>query len=61
MLLVSQDKKRALSPTTFFRGAAELEKVGIIAKQNHRAWYFINSNLVLMESMLFSQRYRIEE
>lgn len=49
MFLASQDKKLALSPTTFFRGVAELEKAGIIAKQNHRAWYFINPNLVFSD------------
>ncbi|MCL6230311.1 hypothetical protein [Bartonella bilalgolemii] len=44
--LEAQERKLALSPTTFFRGVAELEKAGLIAKQNHRAWYFINPNFV---------------
>ncbi|GAA4664279.1 hypothetical protein [Bartonella pachyuromydis] len=45
--LAAQDKKLALSATTFFRGISELEKAGIIAKQNHRGWYFINPDFVL--------------
>ncbi|EJF82491.1 hypothetical protein [Candidatus Bartonella washoeensis] len=44
--LEAQERKLALSPTTFFRGVAELEKASIIAKQNHRAWYFINPNFI---------------
>ncbi len=47
--LEAQERKLALSPTTFFRGVAELEKAGIIAKQNHRAWYFINPSLVFKD------------
>ncbi len=47
--LEAQERKLALSPTTFFRGVAELEKAGIIAKQNHRAWYFINPRLVFKD------------
>lgn len=47
MFLASQDKKLTLSAPTFFRGIAELEKAGIIAKQNHRIWYFINPDFLL--------------
>ncbi|WP_245256313.1 hypothetical protein [Bartonella alsatica] len=35
--LEAQERNLALSPTTFFRGVAELEKAGIIAKRDHRA------------------------
>ncbi|QEG79280.1 hypothetical protein D1093_09670 (plasmid) [Bartonella kosoyi] len=45
--LTAQEKKLALSATTFFRGISELEKAGIIAQQNHRGWYFINPDFLL--------------
>ncbi|MCZ2159166.1 hypothetical protein NPX99_07895 [Bartonella sp. 220] len=54
--LAAQKRKLALSPTTFFRGVAELEKAGIIAKQNHRAWYFINPNLVFSDKHIVFTR-----
>ena len=44
--LKSQEKKLALSPPTFARGLAELEKAKIIAKHVRIGWYFINPNFV---------------
>ncbi|WP_345116821.1 hypothetical protein [Bartonella jaculi] len=62
MFLASQDKKLALSPTTFFRGISELEKAGIIAKQNHRGWYFINPDFLLdRKSIVFKNNIDFNE
>lgn len=44
--LKSQEKKLKLSPPTFARGLAELEKAKIIAKHVRIGWYFINPNFV---------------
>lgn len=44
--LKAQSTKLALSPPTFARGIAELEKAKIIAKHVRIGWYFINPNFV---------------
>lgn len=44
--LKAQNKKLALSPATFARGLAELEKAKIIAKHLRQGWYFTNPNFV---------------
>ncbi|UTO27682.1 hypothetical protein [Bartonella harrusi] len=60
--LAAQERKLELSPTTFFRGIAELEKAGIIAKQDHRAWYFINPNFVFSNKpIVFTNDIKLEE
>ena len=44
--LKAQEKPLSLSPPTFARGLAELEKAKIIAKHVRQGWYFINPNFV---------------
>lgn len=44
--LAAQTKKLALSPATFTRGLAELERAKIIAKHVRQGWYFINPSFV---------------
>lgn len=41
-----KDNKLALSPATFARGLAELERAKIIAKHLRQGWYFINPNFI---------------
>lgn len=41
-----RDPPLKLSPPTFWRGLAELEKSQIIAKHRRQGWYFINPNFV---------------
>uniref|UniRef100_UPI003F4F0EAC hypothetical protein n=1 Tax=Bartonella heixiaziensis TaxID=1461000 RepID=UPI003F4F0EAC len=60
--LEAQERKLALSPTTFFWDVAELEKAGIISKQNHRAWYFINPSLVFKyKQVVFTKNVELEK
>ena len=44
--LKAQEKPLSLSPPTFARGLAELEKAKIIAKHVRQGWYYINPNFV---------------